>query len=296
MSKRSARRAPSTPQKIKTQNPTPGKNGTRIPRWKYDAVRAAPIPTPLTMQTWDPDEYGRHARFVSNLGQPVVDLLDPKRGERVLDLGCGDGALTEKLVAAGCRVVAIDSSPEQVWAALERGLDARILDATALGFDGEFDAVFSNAVLHWITDPDAVLQEIRCALVPGGRLVAEFGGAGCVASIRDAFGTALSERGIDAEGANPWYFPTGDEYRTRLEANGFGVDMLSVFPRPTPLPSDVASWLEIFTQPFLATVPEDDRPDLVSEVRGLLKPALKTAGGVCVVDYVRLRTTATKLS
>ncbi len=180
--------------------------------------------------------------------------------------------------------------------ALERGLDARILDATALGFDGEFDAVFSNAVLHWITDPDAVLQEIRCALVPGGRLVAEFGGAGCVASIRDAFGTALSERGIDAEGANPWYFPTGDEYRTRLEANGFGVDMLSVFPRPTPLPSDVASWLEIFAQPFLATVPEDDRPDLVSEVRGLLEPALKTAGGVWVVDYVRLRTTATKLS
>ena len=99
-------------------------------------------------QTWDPDEYARHARFVSELGQPVIDLLNPKRGERVLDLGCGDGALTEKLIAAGCDVVAIDSSPEQVWAALERGIDARILDATDLGFEGEFDAIFSNAVLH----------------------------------------------------------------------------------------------------------------------------------------------------
>ena len=148
------------------------------------------------MQTWDPNEYARHARFVSDLGQPVVDLLNPKRGERVLDLGCGDGALTEKLVTAGCHVVAVDSSPEQVWAALERGLDARIVDATALGFNSEFDAVFSNAVLHWITEPDTVLQEIRSALVPGGRLVAEFGGAGCVASIQDAFGVALGKRGM----------------------------------------------------------------------------------------------------
>lgn len=248
------------------------------------------------MQTWDPDEYARHARFVSDLGQSVVDLLNPKRGERVLDLGCGDGALTEKLVTAGCRVVAVDSSPEQVWAALERGLDARILDATALGFNSEFDAVFSNAVLHWITEPDAVLQEIRSALVPGGRLVTEFGGAGCVASIRDAFGVALGKRGIDADCANPWYFPTADEYRARLEANGFTIDMLSVFPRPTPLPSDVTTWLEIFAQPFLATVPEEDRLDLVNEVRLLLEPALKTADGIWVVDYVRLRTAASKVT
>ncbi len=248
------------------------------------------------MQTWDPDEYARHARFVSDLGQPVVDLLNPKRGERVLDLGCGDGALTEKLVTAGCRVVAVDSSPEQVWAALERGLDARIVDATALGFNSEFDSVFSNAVLHWITEPDTVLQEIRSALVPGGRLVAEFGGAGCVASIQDAFGVALGKRGIDADCANPWYFPTADEYRGRLEANGFTIDMLSVFPRPTPLPSDVTAWLEIFARPFLATVPEDDRLDLVNEVRLLLEPALKTADGIWVVDYVRLRTAASKVT
>ena len=246
-------------------------------------------------QTWDPDEYARHARFVSELGQPVIDLLNPKRGERVLDLGCGDGALTEKLIASGCDVVAIDSSPEQVWAALERGIDARILDATDLEFEGEFDAIFSNAVLHWITDADEVLTQIRNALVPGGRLVAEFGGAGCVSAIRNALGTALSHRGIDASRVNPWYFPTGDEYHARLEAHSFHVDMLSVFPRPTPLPSDVTSWLEIFAKPFLATVSKSERPQLLEEVRDLLEPDLRTADGIWVADYVRLRTAATKM-
>ena len=139
------------------------------------------------MQRWDPEEYGTHARFVSDLGQPVVDLLAPQPGEHVLDLGCGDGALTERLVAAGCRVVAVDHSPEQVWAALERGLDARVADASALSFDPVFDAVFSNAVLHWIREPGSAIRGVWHSLKPGGRFVAEFGGAGCVASIREAF-------------------------------------------------------------------------------------------------------------
>jgi trans-aconitate methyltransferase len=245
-------------------------------------------------QTWDPDEYARHARFVSELGQPVIDLLNPKPGERVLDLGCGDGALTERLLAAGCQVVAIDSSPEQVWASLERGIDARILDVRALGFEDEFDAIFSNAVLHWITDADLALQQIRKALVRGGRLVAEFGGAGCVSAIRNALGTALGRRGIDSSHVNPWHFPTGDAYRARLKAHGFHVDMLSVFPRPTPLPSDITLWLEIFAKSFLETVSKSERPQLLTEVRDLLEPALRTTEGVWVADYVRLRTAATK--
>jgi len=193
------------------------------------------------MQVWDPDRYATHARFVSDLGAPVVELLDPRPGERVLDVGCGDGALTEKLVEAGCRVVAVDSSPDQVRAARQRGIDARVADATALAFDAEFEAVFSNAVLHWIRDPDAALAAIRDALAPGGRLVAEFGGHGCVASIRTAFGEGLARRGIDADALNPWYFPTAEEYRDRLEANGFKVDSIRLFPRPTPLPSDHSS-------------------------------------------------------
>ena len=115
-------------------------------------------------QEWDPETYSEHGRFVSDLGAPVADLLDPQAGERVLDIGCGDGALTDRFRQAGCQVVAIDTSPEQVWAALERGLDARILDATELTFDAEFDAVFSNAVLHWIADVDGVIERVYSAL------------------------------------------------------------------------------------------------------------------------------------
>ena len=249
---------------------------------------------PPPVQKWDPEQYARHARFVSDLGSPVVDLLNPQPGERVLDLGCGDGALTEKLVAAGCQVVAVDSSPEQVWAARARGLDARIVDGTILPFDTEFDAVFSNAVLHWIKDADAALAGIACALKPGGRFMAELGGAGCVASIREAFTIALDRHGVDADTLDPWYFPTAEEYRFRLEAHGFTVESLALFPRPTPLPSHVTSWLGIFAQPFLSGVAESDRPRLAAEVRELLEPRLLNAEGTWVVDYVRLRTAAVK--
>ncbi|MXZ35239.1 MAG: methyltransferase domain-containing protein [Acidobacteria bacterium] len=246
------------------------------------------------MQVWDPDRYAAHARFVSDLGAPVIELLEPQPGERVLDLGCGDGALTEKLVDAGCRVVAVDSSPEQVRAARERGIDARVADATALGFDGEFDAVFSNAVLHWIRDPDAALTAIHRALAPGGRLVAEFGGHGCVASIRAAFGEVLAGRDIDAEILNPWYFPTAEEYRARLDANGFDVDSIRLFPRPTPLPSDLTDWLETFAQPYLAAVPKRDRRAILNQMRERLEPVLRTPDGDWFADYVRLRFAAAR--
>ena len=246
------------------------------------------------MQVWDPDRYAAHARFVSDLGAPVVELLAPRPGERVLDVGCGDGALTAKLAAAGCRVVGIDASPEQVRAARGRGLDARVADVTVLEFRGEFDAAFSNAVLHWVRDPDAALASIHRALAPGGRLVAEMGGHGCVASIRAAFGEVLARRGVDAERLNPWYFPTAEEYRGRLDAAGFDVDSIRIFPRPTPLPSDVTDWLETFAQPYLAGVPDAGRPAVLREMRERLDPVLRTPDGGWAADYVRLRFAATK--
>ena len=245
-------------------------------------------------QRWDPDAYAKNARFVSELGAPVADLLAPNPGERLLDIGCGDGALTERFRTAGCVVVAIDSSPEQVWAALERGLDARIIDACELEFEAEFDAVFSNAVLHWIGDAEGVISGVWRALKPGGRFVGEFGGAGCVASIRHAFGAALAARNIDVATVDPWYFPTADQYRSRLESGGFLIDSIQLFPRPTPLPGDITHWLQLFAQPFLEAVPSDRRQALLEEVRATLEPQLRDADGVWVVDYVRLRFAATR--
>ena len=190
--------------------------------------------------------------------------------------------------------MAIDASAAQVRAARDRGLDARVADVAALDFDGEFDAVFSNAVLHWIRNPDAALAAMRRALAPGGRLVAELGGHGCVASIRTAFVDVLGKRGIDAERRNPWYFPTAEEYRERLDAGGFDVDSIRLFPRPTPLPSDVTDWLETFAQPFLAGIPSGDRPAVLREMRERLEPLLRTPDGGWIADYVRLRFSATR--
>lgn len=116
--------------------------------------------------SWDPERYAQHARFVSDLGMPVVELLAPAPGERILDLGCGDGALTEKLAAMGCRVVGIDSSAAQIEAARKRGLDAYVMDGQRLTFQDEFDAVFSNAALHWMTRADGVIAEVWRALKP----------------------------------------------------------------------------------------------------------------------------------
>ena len=159
-------------------------------------------------QRWDPNRYATSARFVAELGEPLIGLLAPKPGERILDLGCGDGALTEKIVATGATVVGVDASAEMVVAARARGLDARVMDGQSLGFDHEFDAVLSNAALHWMRQPDAVLKGVRRALKPGGRLVAEFGGAGNVASVAEALIEALGRRGIDGRALVPWYYPT----------------------------------------------------------------------------------------
>src|SRR3954451_4629163 len=126
-----------------------------------------PIDTPS--QEWNSSRYDKNARFVSDLGEPLVDLLNPQPGERILDVACGDGALTEKIIARGAEVVGVDGSPDMVAAARKRGIDGRLADAYALNFTSEFDAVFSNAALHWMKrDPDAIIQGVRRALKPNG--------------------------------------------------------------------------------------------------------------------------------
>lgn len=243
-------------------------------------------------QSWDPERYARHARFVSEFGLPLLEVLRPKAGERILDLGCGDGALTERLAAFGCEVVGVDSSPDQVAAARARGLDARLADGQTLAFEGEFDAVFSNAALHWMPRADAVIAGVWRALKRGGRFVAECGGAGNIAHVEAALCEALERRRVDGRALNPWYFPVPAEYRARFEAQGFSVDHVELFPRPTPLPGDIADWLVTFAEPFLHAVPAQDQPRLVEEVRAALRPRLCDAKGTWVVDYVRLRVSA----
>jgi len=246
-------------------------------------------------QTWDPASYAKNARFVSDLGAQVLELLSPQPGERILDLGCGDGVLTKKLADLGCKVVAVDASAPQVEAARRLGLEAYVMNGEELSYREEFDAVFSNAVLHWIKRADAVIEAVYRALRPGGRFVAECGGHGCVDKIRTALVQALDRRGIDGEARVPWYFPTPGDYATRLERAGFRVDSIALIPRPTPLPGDIIAYLETFGQSFLAGLAGPAREEFLQEVRSVLQPQLVNSDGVWVADYVRLRLSATKL-
>jgi trans-aconitate methyltransferase len=247
-----------------------------------------------TDQTWDPRQYSEEARFVSSLGMPVVDLLAPQSGERILDLGCGDGPLTKKLADLGCRVVGVDGSAEMIAAASALGLDARVMDGHALEFDSEFDAVFSNAALHWMTQPDKVIAGVWRALKPGGRFVGECGGHGNVATIATALEAALAKRGIDARTVNPWYFASDEEYKRRLQQQGFVVSTIALVPRPTPLPGHVVGWLETFAKSFTAVLPASDRGAFLTEVAESCRATLCAADGLWTADYVRLRFSAVK--
>jgi trans-aconitate methyltransferase len=245
-------------------------------------------------QNWDPAKYAQNARFVSDLGSPVLELLAPRPGERILDLGCGDGVLTKKLADLGCEVIGVDSSLAQVNAARKLGLTAYVMSAEDLSFQEEFDAVFSNAVLHWIKRADPMISAVNRALKHGGRFVAECGGYGCIDKIRTALVQALDRRGVDGETHVPWYYPTPEDYTTRLERAGFRVDSIVLIPRPTPLPGDIIPFIETFGQSFLNALPAEARPAYLQEVHAVLEPQLRNTDGIWIADYTRLRFAATK--
>ncbi len=240
-------------------------------------------------QIWNPREYSAHGRFVTDLGANILVWLDPKPEEEILDLGCGDGVLTAQIAERGSRVLAVDASPEMVEAARNRGVAAQVVDATQMTFHRQFDAVFSNAALHWIHDQPALLRGVAQALKPGGRFVAEMGGHGNIAAIRVALHAALVHHGLEELMVEDNYFPTVAEYRRLLESHGLRVDAIELVPRPTPLPSGMRAWLIMFRRGLLERVPEDLRNSILNEALEHLAPALCDKDGNWTADYVRLR-------
>ncbi|MGA7802434.1 MAG: methyltransferase domain-containing protein [Gammaproteobacteria bacterium] len=243
---------------------------------------------------WNPADYKRHAGFVSELGEPVVRWLAPRPGERILDLGCGDGALSARIADLGCELVAVDANPAFVAAARERGLDARLMDARELAFERPFDAVFSNAVLHWVPAAERVIDGVWRSLVPGGRFVGELGGGGNCRSVVEALRGAFERRGFVWREINPWYFPSTEGYAALLAQRGFQVEAIELIPRPTPLPGDITRWLETFASGLAAGFSADERTALFAEIRTRLLPGLRDQQGTWTLDYVRLRFRAIK--
>jgi trans-aconitate methyltransferase len=243
-------------------------------------------------QSWNPTAYADNASFVPALGAGVLEWLAPQPGERILDLGCGDGQLTAKIAASGALVTGVDASAAMLEAARGRGIDARVCNAEALPFDAEFDAVFSNAVLHWVTGQDAMLDGVWRALRSGGRFVAEMGGHGNIAAIQVALTAVLARYGLTDQ-TPAHYYPTVAAYRARLQRHGFVVKEIQLIPRPTPLPaSGMSGWLTTFRHGVLQGVPEPLRPAVIDETVALLKPVLCDERGNWTADYVRLRFSA----
>ncbi len=246
-------------------------------------------------QIWNPETYSREASFVPELGAGVLEWLAAQPGERILDLGCGDGQLTERLIATGAHVTGIDASPQMVAAARMRGIQALEGPAESLPFDdASFDAVFSNAVLHWVRGQDEMLSEVQRVLRPGGRFVAEMGGHGNIAAIRTGFAAVLAHLGRASLGDRGNYYPTPEAYAQRLQHHGFTVARMLHFPRPTLLgASGMAGWLNTFCRAALDAMPADLRETAVEQTVALLAPALCDNEGRWTADYVRLRFAAT---
>ncbi|MGI9374140.1 MAG: class I SAM-dependent methyltransferase, partial [Hyphomicrobiales bacterium] len=176
-------------------------------------------------------------------------------------------------------------------AARELGLDAHVMDGHALEFDGEFDAVFSNAALHWMLEPTEVIKGVKRALKPGGRFAAEFGGYGNVAAIVTAMHGVAAKRGGSTGLARRWFFPSPPEYQQLLEEHGFEVHRIGLYPRPTPLPTGMRAWMKTMCTPFFAQF-GDDMEKALDEALDLLAPALQDWQGDWHADYVRLRVEA----
>ena len=261
---------------------------------------------------WDARAYDESFRFVSDHAGDLVALLDPRPGERILDLGCGTGRLAAAIAERGAAVTGVDSDAAMIEAARAQfprtahptlqfaQADGEALEEASLA--GPFDAVFSNAALHWMTRPKAVLRGLRALLRPGGRLVAELGGHGNVAIVEGALRDALETVGMARERQpRPWYFPSLAEYAALLEQHGLEPRLMTLFDRPTTLEDGadgMAGWLRMFGHPWLAELPPERAEAVIARVEAAVRPQLwredEADGGRWVADYRRLRVVAVR--
>ncbi len=254
--------------------------------------------SPPATPAWNADLYDQSHSFVWKLGAALLELLEPKKGERILDLGCGTGALTAQIAAAGAEVVGIDSSPEMIAQARRAFPRLRFEagDARTFSFDVPFDAVFSNAVLHWVREPELVVARIRSALRPGGRFIAEFGGRGNTRRMVEALVRQAAAFGI-SDYQPPWYYPGIAEYSGILERHGFEVTFATLFDRPTALEGEdgLRKWFQMFGGSLLDRLNPADKMACLAALETELRPALYR-DGTWFADYRRLRVVAQRIA
>ena len=246
---------------------------------------------------WSAADYAQNAGFVPALGAAALALLDPKPGEFVIDIGCGDGVLTEQIVRAGAKVIGLDASVEMVEAARARGIDAFVADCQTLDLDrqverfGQFDAAFSNAALHWMLDPAAVARGVFKLLRSGGRFVGEMGGEGNLAILRRGLRDELTERGYSLPADDPQWYAGQADFEAVYGGAGFTGIETQLVARPTPLPAGISGWIKTFRSGLLdiAGVPEDEREEIAVAAERRLAPELQKEDGTFFADYVRLR-------
>jgi trans-aconitate methyltransferase len=250
-------------------------------------------------QHWDSELYQGSYSFVLRYGQDLLKVLDPKPDERIVDVGCGTGQLTADIAGSGAQVVGVDYSPDMIATARKNypNLRFEVAEASRLPFADEFDAVFSNAVLHWVRDHLGATASIARALKPGGRFVFEMGGRGNIQQIWSAMVEALRAMGIQQpERLSPWYYASVGEYATLLESQGLEVRFATLFDRPTVLEGGeggMASWLAMFGRFASDPLPAGRRTEFVERVEALARPKL-FRDGVWTADYRRLRMVAAK--
>lgn len=256
-----------------------------------------PAQPPVSEKRWDPALYDSKHSFVWKYGEELIELLAPRPGERILDLGCGTGHLTSQLALAGASVVGLDHSPAMIEQARRNYPDLQFVlgDAAHFGFAEPFDGVFSNAALHWVKRAEDVVVCVARALKPGGRFVAEFGGKGNIRSIHVSLLRALDELGlVNHSGWNPWYYPSIGEYASLLERSGLAVRQAVLFDRPTPLEEGergLRLWLDMFAGDLLDTLPPEVREQAVRSVERQLRPS-QFRDGNWIADYARIRVLA----